>query len=240
VGRVHHFDVNVSHCRLEIHATSEVDTLEEDPHSGVNWVGDDWDELRDRKLSAGYAEFLAPSPYVPFDSRAVEIGAAIHEPGISVAEFLVRLSRHLHKTLDYDPDVTHVHTVLHDVLEHRAGVCQDFAHVMLACCRCQGIPARYVSGYLYTDGSLHLRGSQATHAWVECLVPGGKWLGLDPTNSMVVNDRYIKVHAGVDYSDVSPTRGIYFGPAASSLQVGVHVQSLPAAMGSQRIASVEQ
>ena len=94
---------------------------------------------------------------------------------------------------------------------------------MLAVCRNQGIPARYVSGYLYT-GHNGLVSNDATHAWVECLLPDGHWHGFDPTNDMVVNDAYIRTHTGRDYSDVAPVRGLYQGLPAKTLEVMVTVE----------------
>jgi transglutaminase-like putative cysteine protease len=106
------------------------------------------------------------------------------------------------------------------------GVCQDFAHLMLSICRRQQIPSRYVSGYLYTGiGGNDLVSGDASHAWIECLLPGGHWIGFDPTNNLVVNDKYIKVQHGRDYSDVPPLRGIYRGASAQELDVIVKVTS---------------
>ncbi len=101
----------------------------------------------------------------------------------------------------------------------------DFAHLIWKSRAAGrwGVPARYVSGYLYVAGVEGLRGEQATHAWVECLLPSGRWLGVDPTNDVLVNDRYIAVHSGRDYSDVTPTRGVYIGTPAKSLDVSVQV-----------------
>ena len=115
----------------------------------------------------------------------------------------------------------------------------QFTDLMLAICRRQGIPARYVSGYLYTgDDDPHhpsedpeaphgLISGNAMHAWVECLLPDNRWHGFDPTNNLLTNDYYIKVHTGRDYGDVPPVRGIYRGPFAHSLEVSVRVNSDP-------------
>ena len=155
-----------------------------------------------------------------------ELVAGIYQPGISAASFLLRLNEHLHGYLSYDPDATHVYSTLEDVVAACGGVCQDFAHFALACARSAGIPARYVSGYLYGGPGSYLRGESATHAWFECLLPGGRWLALDPTNNLVAGDHYIRVHVGRDYTDVSPTRGAYVGCPASKLDVSVKVVEL--------------
>ena len=139
-----------------------------------------------------------------------------------MAKYAIDLGERIHDLLAYDADATHVHTPLSYVIEHRAGVCQDFAHLMLACLRAKCVPARYVSGYLYSGGE-GLRGDEATHAWVECVLPDGRWLGLDPTNRCLANDHHIRVHTGRDYDEVPPTRGIYTGPQAERLEVEVSV-----------------
>ncbi len=218
-GMVHHFVVRTPHTALTIQATTQVETLIENPFEGVNLVEDDWDA--EATLAERYPEFLASTPRVPVLDAAREIAASVKN-GPSVADWAVALGERVHDMLSYDTDATHVNTPLSYVIEHRAGVCQDFAHLMLACLRARGVPARYVSGYLYS-GTEGLRGDQATHAWVECVLPGGRWLGIDPTNRCLANDHHIRVHTGRDYDEVPPTKGIYTGPAAERLEVSVSV-----------------
>lgn len=122
----------------------------------------------------------------------------------------------------YTPDATDVHTHIAEVLEGKAGVCQDFAHIFIAVCRSAGIPARYVSGYLVTRRSRSAAGSPASHAWVEAMVPGMGWRAFDPTNNLLANDSFIKLAVGRDYRDVPPTRGMFSGRADSTLRVRVH------------------
>ena len=148
----------------------------------------------------------------------------------------------IHAHFEYTPGATTVDTPLPDMVAARAGVCQDFTHLMLAVCRRQGIPSRYVSGYLFTGeqaasdqtqrlsqeaaGSRErsgLAGGDATHAWVECLLPNGRWYGFDPTNNLLANDSYITVHHGRDYDDVTPLRGVYKGATETTLEVSVRV-----------------
>lgn len=218
-GTVHHFVVRTPHTALTIQAETTVETLLENPFEGVNLVENDWAE--EARLAERYPEFLASTPRVPVLDAAREIANAVPVRA-SVARYAIDLSDRIHALLSYDPDATHVQTSLAFVIEHRAGVCQDFAHLALACLRARGIPARYVSGYLYS-GEEGLRGDSATHAWVECVLPGGRWLGIDPTNRCLANDHHIRVHTGRDYDEVPPTRGIYTGPAAERLEVQVSV-----------------
>jgi transglutaminase-like putative cysteine protease len=223
-GTVHYFGVRAAHPLLEILAEARVETHLENPFEGVNLIEPDWDFYERTATKQEHAEFLTESPYITLNAEVSEIATGVRKTSNdAVADFLLRLGHWIHESLTYDPDATHVHTKLHEVLVIRAGVCQDFAHLMIACCRSAGVPARYVSGYLYVGGVDGMRGEQATHAWIECAMPDGRWVSFDPTNDLLVNDRYVAVHTGRDYSDVTPTRGVYVGTPAKSLVVEVHV-----------------
>lgn len=223
-GTVHHFGIRSPHRDLDILAEGTVETLLANPFEGLDLVSKDWDYYADPKTQALFTEFLVPSPYVSDHPVARAIGDEVRAGSDgTVAGFLIALNHAINERMDYDQDVTHVHSRLDEVVRLSAGVCQDFAHLMLACARSQGIPSRYVSGYLYVGQASGMRGDQATHAWVECRLPDGRWLALDPTNNLLANDRYIRVHTGRDYSEVAPTRGIYVGSAAESLKVSVRV-----------------
>lgn len=141
------------------------------------------------------------------------------------------LSERIYRTFTYDSMATSISTPLHDVLRQRRGVCQDFAHLPIACLRSQGLAARYVSGYLVTQpppGQTRLRGADASHAWlsVYCLEPG--WIDIDPTNNVLPGSGHIRVAFGRDYSDVSPIKGVVPGGGEHTLQVAVDVVPLPA------------
>jgi len=131
----------------------------------------------------------------------------------------------------YEAGVTRADSPIDDVLAARKGVCQDFAHVMIAICREWGVPARYVSGYLFTDRKAGDRSDpDATHAWVEVFLPSLRWIGLDPTNNIVAGERHVACAVGRDYSDAPPSRGLYKGEAESELAVGVTVRKARAAV----------
>ena len=116
-------------------------------------------------------------------------------------------------------------------MEAKRGVCQDFAHIMLAICRSWGMPARYVSGYLFTDREAGDRSDpDATHAWVEVFLPSYRWIGFDPTNNVMTGERHVAVAVGRDYGDVTPSRGVYKGDSESHLAVGVSVRRARAAV----------
>src|SRR5262249_22590678 len=114
-------------------------------------------------------------------------------------------------------------------LEAKKGVCQDFAHIMIAICRAWGVPARYVSGYLFTDRDGDRSDPDATHAWVEVFLPSLRWVGIDPTNNILAGERHVAVAVGRDYGDVPPSRGVYKGEADSELDVAVSVTRAKAA-----------
>jgi len=140
------------------------------------------------------------------------------------AEIAVRINDWVSQTLRYEHGATHVHTTAGEALALGRGVCQDFAHVMIALVRSLGIPCRYVSGYLFHQREHTGRSADgATHAWVEVFLPGSGWVGFDPTNNMLAGDRHIRVAIGRDYADVPPTHGIFRGKAESELSVIVRI-----------------
>jgi transglutaminase-like putative cysteine protease len=173
-------------------------------------------------------EFLQESRYVdlPPESWRLALDASAGEDDLWRAA--LRLMRVVHGELAYCPGSTTVTTRAGEALGERRGVCQDFAHVMIALCRSLAIPTRYVSGYLYNGPRELLRGAQASHAWCEVYVPGTGWCGLDPTNDQPAGERYVKLAIGRDYADVAPVQGRYRGTSEQRLEVEVDVQRLDA------------
>jgi transglutaminase-like putative cysteine protease len=147
--------------------------------------------------------------------------------GAGGPEALGELTREINRRFVYQPNVTNVSSTVADLVELGKGVCQDFAHIWIAACRAAGIPARYVSGYLYTGDH---RQPQASHAWAEAWLPEAGWLAYDPTNPAGgVGEGYVRVAIGRDYRDVPPTRGIFRGSASETLSVDVRVERVEAA-----------
>jgi transglutaminase-like putative cysteine protease len=139
------------------------------------------------------------------------------------AMFIQRCSEYIYEHFEYQKGITNVETTLDEVLEYKKGVCQDFAHLLLQMLRISGIPARYVSGYICPnrDG---VRGAGATHAWVEVWLPSaGKWTGIDPTNNIWVNDQHVALATGRHFTDCTPVKGVFKGPANQTLSVYVSV-----------------
>lgn len=171
--------------------------------------------------------FLEESHYVSmeaeFRSAALEIRGELDD----VFSTALAVMEHLSLTWRYDPDATHAATPVREAMAGKAGVCQDFAHAMLSLCRSLGIPARYVSGYVY-DATGAMRGAQASHAWCEIYLPDQGWFGFDPTNRCLADERHVSVATGRDYDDAAPIRGRLLGPenATVALKVAVEIERL--------------
>jgi transglutaminase-like putative cysteine protease len=149
----------------------------------------------------------------------------LEKPDGDTLSALKHLNKAIYAAFEYQTGITEVHSPIDDALKAGRGVCQDFAHIMIAIARHWGIPARYVSGYLYhrTKGQ-DRSDDDATHAWVETYLPSMGWIGFDPTNDILAGDRHIRVAVGRDYADVPPTRGTFKGDADSELAISVSVQ----------------
>jgi transglutaminase-like putative cysteine protease len=177
------------------------------------------------------ASYLLPSPLVDSSPELLDYLRATIRPDQPLGEALTALTHRIHRDFTYRPGATTVRTTLPELLELRAGVCQDFTHLMLGCLRALGLPARYVSGYLETTpppGQERLEGADASHAWASVLTPTGEWIDLDPTNDHPADSRYVVTAWGRDFRDVSPLKGVVFTEAASSsLEVAVDVVRVP-------------
>jgi len=196
-----------------------------------------WEQVRERfryRKGAPYdpaAEFVFPSTYVPRDDDFAAYARPSFAPGRPLFDAAMDLTRRMYQDFEYDGESTEINTPAVEALAQRRGVCQDFAHIMIACLRTLGLPARYVSGYLLTQpppGQPRLVGADASHAWVSVYLPGedgpGDWAGFDPTNGRQPGEDYVALAVGRDYADVSPMRGVLHGGARHTLRVGVTVQ----------------
>jgi transglutaminase-like putative cysteine protease len=231
------FSLQTSHEALTITASSLVRTSAPAlPHSALSW-----EEVRERlryHRGAAYdpaAEFVLGSPQAPRHAQFLAYARPSFTPERPFLEAARDLMHRIHADFEYETEVTDVSTPPLDALKLRKGVCQDFAHVMLACLRSLGLPGRYVSGYLLTEpppGQSRLVGSDASHAWVSVYLPGdagpGQWTDLDPTNDRAPGEDYVTVATGRDYVDVSPLRGVLHGGARHELRVAVTVTPVDA------------
>jgi transglutaminase-like putative cysteine protease len=229
-NNVHHFDIPGEHHQLMIVAESVIEqqTMPELPPT----LGPDgWDELDQMVGRGDYWEMLLPSTFATISPAVTELASHLEcrrrDDPLSI---VLELNTRLFEYFDYVPRHTRVDSPVEEAILSRKGVCQDFAHTMIALLRPIGIPARYVSGYLFRGEQNHDRSTpDATHAWVDALLPELGWVGFDPTNNLVVGDRHIRTAIGRDYADVPPTRGIYRGSTESELYVAVQVEASEAA-----------
>ncbi|HCL82368.1 MAG TPA: transglutaminase family protein [Chitinophagaceae bacterium] len=165
---------------------------------------------------------LSRPDYIKSQAQIREIAQWMHPADDSVAIAIKNCSDYIFREFSYISGITNVETTIDEILEQKAGVCQDFAHIMLQILRTLKIPSRYVSGYICPHKS-GLRGEGATHAWVEAWVPRFGWAGIDPTNNVWVTNTHVKLATGRDFADCSPVKGAFKGPANQHLTVFVSV-----------------
>ena len=232
-NRASFFSLQEPHRALSVEATSVVNIVR--PAAMPVPVSDPWEQAVHRIRTEVDAEIMTARPYVlvspliATDPLLREYARPSFVPGRPLAEAALDLSRRVHEDLTYQPGTTTIATSVGEVFERRTGVCQDFAHLTIACLRSLGLPARYVSGYLETappSGERKLIGFEASHAWLAVFVPGAGWFDLDPTNDCVPDDRYITTAWGRDYADVTPLNGIVFSGGAQEMTVEVTVTRL--------------
>ena len=221
---VHHFNHPQPHRELSITAEALVE-LKEPPPIPARLQSSHWDQLNRLCEEATHCEYVLPSPLVKPTPLLLEL---FEELGPQEDEdpltFVKRLNSEIFRRFEYVPLSTQVDSPIDTALESKQGVCQDFAHILVALCREARIPARYVSGYLFHRKDAKDRSLEdASHAWAEVYLPEIGWLGLDPTNDILARERHIKTCQGRDYKDVPPTRGVYRGESASELSVAVQV-----------------
>jgi transglutaminase-like putative cysteine protease len=236
-NRVSSFAIHTTHRELRVTATSEVEVDDRGAGPAALWGGRPWEEIRDGlrrspsdRLEA--SQFALDSPLVAAAPNFAGYAAESFTPRRPLLDAATDLIHRIHEDFAYEPGATSVTTPVEEVFERREGVCQDFAHLGIACMRSIGLPARYVSGYLETDpppGRPKLQGADFSHAWLSLLLPGSGWLDLDPTNDQLAGNRYVVAAYGRDYSDVPPLSGvIYTEGGTQRLRVVVDVAALPA------------
>jgi transglutaminase-like putative cysteine protease len=213
---VHSFQVRQPHTRLRIETHAVVVTHPLPVPQPV--------PVRDLEpYRAAMYEFIAPSARVPAGGWLERLGLRAPSDRDDLLEHLHTLNAHLHKQFQYAPGATRIGTSLDEFIHLERGVCQDYAHLLIALCREARIPARYVSGYVYAGRDFV--GAGATHAWVEAFVPGTGWVGFDPLNGVMQSEYHVIIGAGRDYNDVAPVRGSRRGGGEERLEVKVNVRA---------------
>jgi transglutaminase-like putative cysteine protease len=229
-NEVQHFAVLPEHDVLSIAARSSVITVrspEPEMPAPVTMA----ELAADPELRWLYDE-LHESQYVVFGPGLRAFAAEVGEPeaGDDLAAWYAHAGTAIHEAFAYDTKATSVQTTIDEAIRVRAGVCQDYAHILVALCRYHGVPARYVSGYVYSGQEGSVLGADASHAWCEAyLGPAAGWVGFDPTNDTLIDDRFARIACGRDYRDVSPVRGLYKGAQQGSMSVNVAMEALAGA-----------
>jgi len=210
---VHYFNLVKPHTGLSITSRSTVETgLTREPEPGEELVQD-------------FLRFRSPAKdVVGVRELAREHGIADSKSAEATEQALDDLTLAISRDFAYDRAVTNVYSSVDEVLELRAGVCQDFAHLFIAVARAMGVPARYVSGYIHLPGDKGA--TTASHAWGEAWVPGRGWIGYDATRPVRTSEHHVRLAVGRDYTDAAPTRGIYVGSATGSMKVSVRTREL--------------
>ncbi|HWH82548.1 MAG TPA: transglutaminase family protein [Burkholderiaceae bacterium] len=233
-NRVTHFGLHGAHrmlrvrmeCLVEVDARPEAVPPEGEPEPLA------WEAVREAVRREPQLDDLVPAsmseptPLLPLSEGARLYAGASFARGRPWLEAVSELMHRIHADFEFEPGATTVSTSVDEVLYQRRGVCQDFAHLMLACLRGHGLPARYVSGYLLTEpppGMPRLMGADASHAWVAAFSPQHGWVEFDPTNDQLADQRYITLTWGADFADVVPLRGVIFGGGDQRLDVEVSV-----------------
>lgn len=229
-NRTAYFSIEKPYEKLVVKAISEVHV---EPREALDMSKKiPWEMARERLRSDRSAEvieatqFTLDSPMVKRDALLAEYAKKSFLPGRPLDEAVHDLMQRIYAEFKYDPEFSTIATPLAEVMKHRSGVCQDFAHLAIGCLRTLGLSARYVSGYIETappPGKERLVGADASHAWFSVFHPGVGWLDFDPTNNQIPFDRHITVAWGRDYADVTPLRGIAFGGGEHKLKVAVDV-----------------
>jgi transglutaminase-like putative cysteine protease len=224
-NNVQHFDIPGDHEQLVIVAESLVE--QHIPMDIPAFLAPEaWSALDAMVAEGDYGEMLLPSTFAQPTPALLEMAKKLNvvrrdDPLMVVHE----LNKSIYEYFEYVPRSTRVDSPIDEAIASHKGVCQDFAHTMIALVRHIGIPARYVSGYLYRGRGDHDRSlPDASHAWVEVLLPQLNWVGLDPTNDLIAYNRHIRTAVGRDYADVPPTHGVFRGKTESELYVAVHVE----------------
>jgi transglutaminase-like putative cysteine protease len=215
------FDLHAPHTELEVTASSVVETDRlEPPTEKVSW-----DDLATEGVIDRFDEVLSSTDYVASSKRVEAVGKRLIKE-CTPEEAVIAASQWVHAELDYVPGTTGVHSSAIDALREGKGVCQDFAHLTLMLLRSMGIPSRYVSGYLHPNSEAVIGETidGQSHAWVQAWTGG--WWNYDPTNDHEINEQYISVGVGRDYSDVTPLKGIYSGAGSTDLDVVVEITRL--------------
>jgi transglutaminase-like putative cysteine protease len=214
---------------IQPHTELLIDSLAEVETHAIQFPMDEadadaqWQNLASLRTDIAFMDFLKPA-HLEIEPEIRQALGSVLTYGAKPLKQALELSEYVHDNFQYQQGVTNIETPLEDIWRLRAGVCQDFTLMLLYLLRLTGLPARYVSGYVCPREE-GVRGTGATHAWVEVYVPFYGWLGLDPTNNCIVNDGHVRMAIGRNFADCTPVKGTYKGTGAHTLEVSVHIEN---------------
>ncbi len=217
------FSIVKPHTSLLIESVADVITKPINPPTDDMNANEQWEILKNLKFHTAYIDFLNPEIF----TAAHEVKNILNDVvnvELTPLKNAVLLSEYVYNNFSYTKGITSVETKLDDVWKIKAGVCQDFAHILLIFLRMYHIPSKYVSGYICPKDK-EMRGEGATHAWVEAYIPNYGWLGIDPTNNCIVNDQHIRLATGRNFADCTPVKGTYKGSGEHTLEVSVEIKN---------------
>ena len=235
-NKAYHFEIQKPHTELVITADSEIQINDRDHELdldlGISYLqAQQFLDTSNTRATIDAREFMLNSPMIESGEELAEYARPSFAADRSLKSCVTDLTARIFTEFAYDPSFSTIATPLADVLAHKRGVCQDFAHLQIGCLRSMGIPAKYVSGYIETlpkPGEEKLVGADATHAWIAYFSPEEGWVEFDPTNNALAGSQHIVTAFGRDYIDVTPVKGVIFGGGASPiLEVSVDVARLP-------------
>jgi transglutaminase-like putative cysteine protease len=231
-NKVIYFSIEKEHWELTVHVTSEVERKDYNYGKKMDLLGDDGEEIRRGKIRSenellDIRQYTFVTPMTNWNEEILKYASQSFGPEKSIFDATEDLTKRIYKDFEYKPGHTTIATPLSQVMEERKGVCQDFAHLAIACVRSVGLSARYVSGYIETfspEGVEKLIGSDASHAWFSVYMPEIGWVDFDPTNNCIVSDQHITIGWGRDYADIAPMEGIILSSGSHELTVSVDVK----------------
>lgn len=217
------FSVIKPHTELSIQSNIEVITKEVQLPVSDTAPETQWDNLVVIREQFPYMDFMLQENFEAHDEVSAVVKSMMNE---AVTPFAAaqQMSAFVYDSFEYKKGITSVETQVDEIWKLKAGVCQDFAHILLVMLRLVGIPARYVSGYICPKNH-EMRGEGATHAWVEAYIPFYGWLGFDPTNNCIVSDRHVRLAIGRSFTDCTPVKGTYKGSSEHKLEVSVIINN---------------
>lgn len=217
------FSVIKPHSQLTIESIIEVVIQEAKLPTNDTASESQWDNLNIIREQFPYMDFMLLENCDSYDEIADVVKSLMNE---TITPFAIaeQMSAFVYHHFEYKKGITSVETQVDEIWKLKAGVCQDFAHILLVMLRIVGIPARYVSGYICPKNH-ELRGEGATHAWVEAFIPFHGWIGLDPTNNCIASDRHVRLAIGRSFTDCTPVKGTYKGSSAHTLEVSVSIEN---------------